>query len=254
MIDTQGLLKSALLTRMADGLRCGYSREAAREPLAAWFYDCRYAISKTAHAVERNRWLATAAAGYVPDLPRCAMACISSKSSRPHLTACCSPPPVATTSFGPRRTGRRWGKRWLPQACAACCRPARRANANAPAGLPPPSPARSWPPSSLTALARLIGSAAEIVGVDTGLTHLAAALDRPVVALYVATEPGLTGVYAGPQAINLGGTGQCPAPTGACDIAAAAGKTMTAHTGAPAAFAATARRHACPCLLHRICA
>jgi heptosyltransferase-1 len=46
--------------------------------------------------------------------------------------------------------------------------------------------------------------------VDTGLTHLAAALNVPVAAIYCSTEPGLTGVHAGPRAVNLGGNGNPP--------------------------------------------
>jgi heptosyltransferase-1 len=38
-IDTQGLLKSALITRMAPGRRCGYAAGSAREPLASRGYD-----------------------------------------------------------------------------------------------------------------------------------------------------------------------------------------------------------------------
>ena len=39
VLDTQGLLKGALLARMARGRRCGYAATSAREPVAARFYD-----------------------------------------------------------------------------------------------------------------------------------------------------------------------------------------------------------------------
>jgi heptosyltransferase-1 len=48
-----------------------------------------------------------------------------------------------------------------------------------------------WQP--LDAIARLIAGACFVVGVDTGLLHLAAALDVPLVAIFVGSEPGLTG-------------------------------------------------------------
>lgn len=212
IIDTQSLLKSALITRMADGLRCGYSAEAAREPLAAWLYDCRYAIPKSAHAVERNRWLAAAAAGYSPDLPlRYGI----------HLNTETPASPFCALLTATSRDDKLWPEaHWqaLGQQLAAqglrCALPAgsvreRERAQRIAAGIPG---AELVPPASLTELAHLLDAARAVVGVDTGLTHLAAALDRPVAALYVATDPGLTGVFAGPKAVNLGGKGQCPTP------------------------------------------
>ncbi len=64
VIDTQGLLKSALIARMARGRRCGYTAASAREPLAARCYDARFDVSPALHAVERNRRLAAQAGGY----------------------------------------------------------------------------------------------------------------------------------------------------------------------------------------------
>ncbi|MEO8410512.1 MAG: lipopolysaccharide heptosyltransferase I, partial [Propionivibrio sp.] len=69
IIDTQGLLKSGLVTRQARGRRYGYAAEVAREPLAAKFYDQTFVIPRNVHAVERNRWLAAAALDYPVDLP-----------------------------------------------------------------------------------------------------------------------------------------------------------------------------------------
>lgn len=212
VLDTQGLLKSALITRMADGLRCGYSAEAARERYAAWFYDCCYAIPNTAHAVERNRWLAAAACDYTPDLPL-------RYGIRPDIASASSPYCVLLTATS--RDDKLWPEaHWqsLGQALSAqglrCVLPAgsareRERASRIAASIPG---AELAPPASLNELATLLAGAAGVIGVDTGLTHLAAAIDRPVVALYVATEPGLTGVHAGPRAINLGGKGLCPVP------------------------------------------
>jgi lipopolysaccharide heptosyltransferase I len=44
VLDTQGLLKSALIARQASGRHCGYAAESAREPLAARFYDETFVI------------------------------------------------------------------------------------------------------------------------------------------------------------------------------------------------------------------
>ena len=66
------------------------------------------------------------------------------------------------------------------------------------------------PRLSLAQAAGLLGHAAAVVGVDTGLTHLANALDRPLVAIYTDTDPQLTGVVSSSCAINLGGVAACP--------------------------------------------
>lgn len=218
VLDTQGLIKSGIVTRLARGLRCGYTREVARERHAAMFYDCGYSIPNTAHAVERNRWLAAAACGYRPDLPL-------------HYGIHATPPDDGKSSQGPycvlltatSRADKLWPNdhwqslgRQLAQRGLHSVLPAGTAEERARAeliarGIPG---AQVIPPSSLTELAGLIGQAECVIGVDTGLSHLAAALDKPVIALYVTTDPALTGVFAGPKAINLGGKARPPSPDG----------------------------------------
>src|SRR5262252_247134 len=64
VIDTQSLIKSAILASWAKGTRHGLDVASAREPAAAWFYDVRHTVPRELHAVERNRRLAAAALGY----------------------------------------------------------------------------------------------------------------------------------------------------------------------------------------------
>ena len=66
IIDTQGLLKSALITCTANGIKHGYDKNSIREPLASRFYDRTYTISYQQHAVVRNRTLAALSLGYAP--------------------------------------------------------------------------------------------------------------------------------------------------------------------------------------------
>ena len=69
VIDTQGLIKSALLARTARGRHHGYDRASAREGIAARLYDVTHHISRDQHAVVRNRLLVGSALGYRPDAP-----------------------------------------------------------------------------------------------------------------------------------------------------------------------------------------
>ena len=66
------------------------------------------------------------------------------------------------------------------------------------------------PPLNIPQLAALLAGGKAAIGVDTGLTHLAVALNIPTVALYTATDPGLTGVLGAGFHRNLGGKAQIP--------------------------------------------
>ena len=74
-------------------------------------------------------------------------------------------------------------------------------------------------------MAAMLKGARIMVGVDTGITHLAAACGTPVVALYGASDPALTGVYTSGHAINLGGAGAPPQLTA---VLAACNSLLTA--------------------------
>ncbi|MGA8049103.1 MAG: lipopolysaccharide heptosyltransferase I, partial [Burkholderiales bacterium] len=67
VVDSQGLIKSAVISTLATGERHGLDRDSAREPLASRLYHRRHLVPRALHAVERNRRLAGAALGYVPD-------------------------------------------------------------------------------------------------------------------------------------------------------------------------------------------
>jgi len=67
------------------------------------------------------------------------------------------------------------------------------------------------PMLALDEIAALCAGANRVVGIDTGLTHLAAALGVPTVGIYCTTDPAATGIYGCMRAINLGGLGNPPA-------------------------------------------
>jgi heptosyltransferase-1 len=78
---------------------------------------------------------------------------------------------------------------------------------------------RVQPRQSLDLTAQMIGNAALVIGVDTGLMHLAAAYRVPLVGIYVSTDPGLTGpVGSGPMAV-LGGKNGPPSAGQVIDAA-----------------------------------
>ena len=214
VLDTQGLVKSALLARQAWGKRAGYAVEAAREPLAARFYDATYVIPKNLHAVERNRWLAAAALGYAPDLPL-DYGIAAAPLVAPWLPAV----PYCVLLTASSRADKLCPEAdWLQLAAAlnarglACVLPGGSAEERARAARLAGGMAQAVaaPPMGIAELAQLLAGARLVVGVDTGLSHIAAALGRLTFCLFAGSRPELTGVYAGDTAINIGSAGAPP--------------------------------------------
>lgn len=214
ILDTQGLIKSALIARQANGRRLGYAAEVAREPLAARFYDQTFVIPPNAHAVERNRWLASAAFDTPLDLPL-DYGIQTPAIDLPWLTS----PRYAVLLTATSRDDKLWAEaNWialaqslaehgltavLPSGSAR-----ERERAQRIAGAVPGAVVA--PPLGLRELAALLGDAALAIGVDTGLAHLASALCVPTIALFMASDPTLTGVYGSGFCRNLGARGHAP--------------------------------------------
>jgi heptosyltransferase-1 len=66
---------------------------------------------------------------------------------------------------------------------------------------------------TLEALARVLAAAKNVVGLDSGLSHLAAAFGAPAVAIFCGSDPALTGLYGAPRARNVGAPGRPPQVT-----------------------------------------
>jgi heptosyltransferase-1 len=213
VIDTQGLLKSALVTRAARGRRYGLDWKSAREPLGA-FYDQTFHVSWTQHAVERNRNLAAQALRY--DLTDAVDYGISIAPRGFQWLQAKSWTVLLHATSADRKLWREadWvsiGRHFSDQ--GICCvlpwgNVAERARSETLAAQI--AGAIVAPALGLEEAAALLAGAHAVVGLDTGLTHLAAALDAPTVGIYCATDPLATGVYGCPLAMNLGGIGKPP--------------------------------------------
>jgi len=222
VLDTQGLLKSAAIARLARGRHYGYAAEAAREPLAARFYDATFVIPRNVHAVTRNRWLSAAAFDYPVDLP------LDYGMQPPRVEGRPQTKDRVALLTATSRHDKLWPEdHWCALARALVAR-----------GLTPVLPSGSvverqraeriaaaaqgavLPPAlSLVEMASLLAGCRLAIGVDTGLSHLAAALKVPVIALYVSTEPALTGVFGSGFVRNLGRSGAPPALTEVLTVA-----------------------------------
>ncbi len=220
IIDTQGLLKSALAMRCARGTKHGYDKQSIREPLASYFYDKTYAISYQQHAVTRNRALCALSLGYaIPtDAPDYGMP-TERMAIHPHTSDLQSDYMIAL--HGTSRDSKLWpvehwtalGKQLAMQnlnMVLPWASDAEHARATIISQQVPDSVV--LPKLSISELTGVIANAKAAVGVDTGLSHLAAALNIPTIAIYTDTNPALTGVMAGKfaPAVNLGGIDKTP--------------------------------------------
>lgn len=217
VLDSQGLLKSAFLARLAHGPTRGQDRATARESLAACFYDQAFHVARGRHAVERNRDLASQALGYPLSAEAPDYGIHAPEIKFPFSV----PGKFIIGLHATSRASKRWpDEQWV-----------KFGNKLAATGIqllfPWGSPdeerhARSLAQQlanavvlsrlNLRDLAALMGRAQAVVGVDTGLVHLSAALDRPTVAIFTDTSPTLTGVVASrPERVrNVGNARQIP--------------------------------------------
>jgi heptosyltransferase-1 len=206
VVDSQSLVKSAFLSSLASGTRHGLDGASAREWLASRFYHVRHAVPRGLHAVERNRRLAANSLGYELTGPiHYGLRGPAAAKSRYVVL-------LTMTS----REDKLWPEaRWielarelrmpaiLPWGSVAERARAQRI-ADAVGGTVPKR-------LSIDELAKLFVNAQSVVGLDTGLTHLAAALGVPTVGIYCGSDPALTGLHGAPLAKNAGALGRAPA-------------------------------------------
>ena len=229
VLDLQGLFKSALWGLQARGPVLGYGFGSIREPAAALFYRRRADVPRSLQAVERNRRLAAAHLGYaVPDsAPDFGIAAPagswSAGAPSAALIPCASRPEKLWPEDRWIAVGQRlrasglvpvlvWGsdhERLRAERIAAGC-----------GGIVPPF-------LSVADTAAVLGQARQIVGLDTGFSHLGAAFGAPTIGIYCDHEPGLAGITGPGPVASLGGPGQVP--TLAAVMAVLDGQLVLAH-------------------------
>ncbi len=215
VLDLQGLIKSALWGRQAAGPLAGYDARSAREPQAAWFYARKASVATDLHAIDRCRQLAAAHLGYqVPATPPDFGLRMPTAGWRPRQAryAVLIPGASRVEKLWPERrwavVGQRllqrswqpvvlWGsndEQTLAERIAASC------DGAVPTFL------------KVGEVAGLLAGAEHVVGLDTGFTHLAAALGRPTLGIYCDHDPGLAGITGNGDAVvaSIGGKGQVP--------------------------------------------
>lgn len=234
VFDTQGLLKTGVImgaARLAPGGRkvglANGSEGSGYEAISRIFHTDSIALDPRTHAVARGRLVAAAALGYQADTAPDFGLPPPDPANRP---AWMPAEPYAVFFHGTARAAKKWpAANWIATGAALAPMPVLLAWGSAgekaeaeliAAGLPN---ARVLPKLSMDEAVSLARNAALAIGVDTGLTHIAAAFVRPTIELYCDSPKWKTEGNWSPRIVNLGDLG---APPAVADVTSACARLM----------------------------
>ena len=198
VIDAQGLLKSAWVSfKIKSALKkVGFDWTSVREPLASLFYQAKIKVAKQQHAITRLRELFAKSLGYEWQENSIINYGLSTESWQPLAEI---NKPYCVFLHGTTWETKLWPEEYwvelaskleyknitivLPWGNEAEKQRSERLNAKIHQG---------WVPQtrlSLNKMAICLKHADFVVSVDTGLSHVSASLDVPMVVLYRVTDP-----------------------------------------------------------------
>ena len=234
VFDTQGLIKTGIVMACArtrpGGQKVGLANgteDSGYEGVSRIFHSRSIPVEPRTHAVARGRRVVAAALGYAVDTPPDFGLPAPEGSARP---AWMPPEDYAVFFHGTARDAKKWPTaHWiaLGQALAPMTvllpwgSPREKEEAERLASALPN--ARVLPKLSMMDAVELARHAALAVGVDTGLTHIAAAFVRPTVEIYCDSPRWKTEGNWSPRIVNLGDTGAAP---GVAEVVAAARRLL----------------------------
>lgn len=216
VIDAQGSLKSAVVCRLAKGLRSGFTKADVREWGAHLCYQRHYPVPMETHALTRSRELMALSLGYpvptsTPDygIDRTKLVLPNLALPEQYLMA------VTNASWESKIWPENYWQTLLAQLAEhyqlpifiPCGNSQEQAFAEQVAG----KHAKVLPRLTLTELAALIANAKGMITGDTGLAHLAAALNTKTIVLYGSTNANRIGTV-GPTQHHLIATEPACAP------------------------------------------
>ena len=214
IVDVQGGFKSAFAARLAKGERSGYDARGVHDWGAQFLYQREFSVPKGIHSIQRMRRLLADVLGYQFEeaevdygIVRSKLGPLSFDAPQPYLVF------VHSTSWV--------SKIWPEHYWSELTRLAGDAGFHVllPWGDEPERQrslriaasherARALPSMTISNKAVLISKAQGTVGLDTGLSHIAAALDIPSVTIYGATDPVLVGA-TGKRQLHLASSFEC---------------------------------------------
>jgi len=221
IIDSQGLIKSALVSKFFRGDVYGFDKNSIREKLACIFYKFKISVNNTL-AINKNRQLSAAIFNYNIDdskvdfgLTKCTNLAKDKLFTKDYIVIFHS---------SSKKNKHYDIENWLTIIQHVVDRynmmvilpygnstekieslKMKNSLANYANMIIVPEEVYSF-----SQLASLIYNASFILGVDTGLVHLANAFNKNTIAIYIATDPTKTGIFAAENAKNIGNIGNVP--------------------------------------------
>jgi len=236
VFDTQGLIKTGIVMACArtrpGGQKIGMANgteDSGYEGVSRIFHSRSIPVAPRTHAVARGRQVVAAALGYAVDTPP-DFGLPAPGAARP---AWMPAQDYAVFFHGTARDAKKWpADHWIALGRALAPMtvllpwgsPREKEEAERLAAALPN--AQVLPKLSMMDAVELARHAALAVGVDTGLTHIAAAFVRPTVEIYCDSPRWKTEGNWSPRIVNLGDTGAAP---GVDEVVAAARRLLEAR-------------------------
>ena len=220
IIDSQGLVKSALIAKSFNGMIYGLGKNSIREKIASLFYYKKFETGKQLLAITKNRILASMIFGYKinKDIAEFGLNQINYPAPQLNIAKKYVIFFHATSKDSKKYPAKQWAElaQYLIKHHNLCVILPYGSEKEKGEALEIQAQINSTdaivPPQVLnyTQLSGLISNAVFIFGVDTGLIHLANALNKKLIAIYVDTNPKKTGIFASNIAKNIGNINQPP--------------------------------------------
>nr|WP_249176582.1 lipopolysaccharide heptosyltransferase I [Burkholderia vietnamiensis] len=231
VIDLHGVYKSAIISALARaGRRVGYQTQDLGETGARFAYSHRFGPRPDCDAWHGMRVSAGEALGYVPE--GVADHGIVAPQDARLPAALTDGAPFVLLFHATSNPDKQWpADHWAALATQMIARgvrvllpwgsPAEHDDAQQIAARAPG--AIVLPAMSVRELGAAIGLATLVVGVDTGFVHMAHALKRPTVMIFVATSRHHCGIGGAPHALSIGEPGAPPSVAQVLDAIDAVG-------------------------------
>ena len=214
IVDVQGGFKSAFVARLAKGPRAGHDHRGVHDWGAQFFYQKRLTVPKGMHSILRMRRLLAGALGYSFQETDVDYGIVRSKLPRPALDL---PEPYLVFIHSTSWASKVWPEPYWKELAEQAIRKgfhvllpwgdeAERQRSLRIAGTD--KGATVLPQLSISEKAGIISGAKGTIGLDTGLSHIAAALGIPSVTIYGATDPRLVGA-TGQEQVHIASQFEC---------------------------------------------